>query len=281
MRQAGTRFHQNRGCHVNILGRLTGQQFPGTPAHGQACQPDALPLTRQANNDVVDLHAVNRGHCLRITVTIFLLLFVRVAAAQIISASLPRPIDKQQRYLFYLHGGAVTVLGDNAINQGAPEWGPYEYSNILDTLRKRGFNVVSERRFEHITDDYYAARLGRQVDSLLKAGVPVDNIVIVSASAGWSISFRVSAQLRNQRLRFVKIGGCREYNLKEVEGIELYGDFLSIIEKSDPRGTCKDLFEPQKHVSGFKEVVLNTGLNHGFFYTGRREWIDPIMEWLH
>ena len=207
---------------------------------------------------------------------------MHAVVAQTVSASLPKPIDKKGRYLFYLHGGVVTVLGDNAINNGAPEWGPYEYSNILDSLRTRGFYVVSERRFESITDSYYAMKVSRQVDSLLHAGVPIDNIVIVSASAGWAISFRVSAILRNQRLRFVKIGGCRQYDLEELELIELYGDFLSIIEKSDPRGSCRELFEPekQKHVAGFCEVILNTGLNHGFFYTGRKEWIDPIMEWL-
>lgn len=82
-----------------------------------------------------------------------LLLLMHGAVAQTVSASLPKPIDKKGRYLFYLHGGVVTVLGDNAINRGAPEW-------------------------------------------------------------------------------------------------------------------------------GLHEVMLNTGLNHGFFYKGRKDWIDPIMEWL-
>jgi hypothetical protein len=35
----------------------------------------------------------------------------------------------------------------------------------------------------------------------------------------------------------------------------------------------------QKHISSYKEVMLNTGLNHGFFYKGRKDWIDPIVEW--
>ena len=35
----------------------------------------------------------------------------------------------------------------------------------------------------------------------------------------------------------------------------------------------------QKHISGYKEVELNTGLSHGFFYKGRKVWIDPIIEW--
>ena len=71
--------------------------------------------------------------------TIFLMLILHTAAPQTISASLPKTIDKNARYLFYLHGGSVTILGDNSINNGAPEWGRYEYSNILDSLRVRGF----------------------------------------------------------------------------------------------------------------------------------------------
>lgn len=50
------------------------------------------------------------------------------------------------RHLFYQHGGVVTVLGDNAISESTSEWGPYEYAHILDSLRKRDFNVISEIR---------------------------------------------------------------------------------------------------------------------------------------
>jgi hypothetical protein len=217
---------------------------------------------------------------MRSIATALFLLLMHASVAQTISASLPRPIDKNGRYLFYLHGGVVTNLGDNAINNGAPEWGPYQYSNILDSLRNRGFYVVSERRLPEVTDSFYAVKLSGQVDSLLTAGVQVKNIVIVSASAGWSISFRASALLKNKSLRFVKMGGCREYELKEVSNTQLYGHFLSIIEKTDPRGSCKELFDQQKGVTSFKEVMLNTGLNHGFFYKARKEWMDPITGWV-
>ncbi|MGZ8538581.1 MAG: hypothetical protein ACXWV9_09985, partial [Flavisolibacter sp.] len=65
---------------------------------------------------------------MHILITTILLLFMHVTIAQTKFASLPKPIDKKGSYLFYLHGGSVTVLGDNSINNGAPEWGPYEYS---------------------------------------------------------------------------------------------------------------------------------------------------------
>lgn len=209
----------------------------------------------------------------------FLMFFMHASIAQTVSSSLPNPIDKNGRYLFYLHGGSVTVLGDNSINRGAPEWGPYEYSNILDSLRGRGFYVVSERRFENVKDSTYAVKICKQIDSLLRADVPVQNIIVVSASAGWTINYRVSERLKNDSLHFVKMGGCRPGEDKDVENRELHGHFLTITEKSDPRGSCTELFKMQKHISSYKEVELNTGLNHGFFYKGRRVWIDPIIKW--
>ena len=109
--------------------------------------------------------------------TTLLLLFMHASIAQTVSSSVPKTIDKKGHYLFYLHGGVVTVLGDNAINNGAPEWEPYEYSNILDSLRVRGFHVVSERRFQDLKDSSYAAKICRQIDSLLKAGVPVQTFL--------------------------------------------------------------------------------------------------------
>lgn len=208
-----------------------------------------------------------------------LLLCVHASRAQTVSASLPKNIDKNAHYLFYLHGGVVTALGDNGISRGAPEWGPYEYSNILASLRERGFYVVSERRFEDVKDSLYAAKICTQIKTLFQAGVPVQNILVVSASAGWTISYRVSERLRNDSLHFVKMGGCWPDDYKEVEKSELYGKFLSIIEKSDPHGSCNTLFQMKKTITDYKEIVLNTGLSHGFFFKARNEWIEPLLKW--
>lgn len=63
------------------------------------------------------------------------LMFGSVTEAQIIASDIPLEINKKERYLFYLHGAVVTELGNNAINQSVPEWGPYEYLNILDSIK--------------------------------------------------------------------------------------------------------------------------------------------------
>lgn len=201
------------------------------------------------------------------------------ASAQAVGRSLPQQINPDARYLFYLHGAVVSVKGDNAINDGAPEWGPYEYSTILDSLSKRGFNVISEIRKQNVEDSVYVWKIVCQVDTLLKAGVKPSSILLLGASAGWSIVLGVAARLQNQYLRCVIMGGCWPDTYKEYESLRLKGYFLSIIENSDPHGTCTDLFKGRKTISGFKEIRLNTGLSHGFFYKGRKAWMDPIMKW--
>lgn len=212
---------------------------------------------------------------------IFLIFATSTVVAQRVSTHLPSPLRKSERYLFYLHGGVVTVLGNNAINQSMPEWGPYEYFNILDSLAKRGFNVISENRREGVDDSVYTDALVKQIDSLRNAGVLPENILVIGASAGSNIALHVSSSLRSHRMNYVIMGGCWPDSFKEYTGIELYGNFLSVIETSDPHGTCYKIFQGRKDVSSYQEIELNTGLSHGFIYKGYKEWIDPIVIWLN
>lgn len=211
--------------------------------------------------------------------TIFIFLNA-VAFGQTVSTFIPKQIKKSGKYLFYLHGQIVTELGNNAVNQSVPEWGPYEYVNILDSLKKRGFNVISEARKKGVENSVYTDKISTQIDSLLKAGVKTQNIIVVGASAGWDIALKVSSKLKNKSLSFVIMGGCWPVTYKDYRPIELFGSFLSIIETTDPHGTCNKIFEGRKTLSSYKEIKLNTGLSHGFIYKGHKEWINPIVAWL-
>lgn len=198
---------------------------------------------------------------------------------QSVGTGLPLKINKNDQYLFYLHGAVVTILGNNAINQGAPEWGPYEYLTILDSLSQCGFHVISENRKEGVEGNVYVHKIVAQLDTLFKAGVKPKNILLVGASAGWGIVLHVADQLKNNKMNYVLMGGCWAETYKEYEKLKLYGQFLSVIESSDPHGTCVKIFEGRKYIRSFKEIKLNTGLSHGFFYKGRKVWIDPIINW--
>lgn len=218
------------------------------------------------------------SHCL---LALLSLLLNTITIGQTISSFVPEKISRSGKYLFYLHGGVVTVLGNNAINQSMPEWGPYEYLNILDSLRNRGFNVISENRKQGLDDSVYTNKMVRQVDTLFKTGVKPENILVVGASAGWNIAIHVSAKLKNKKMNYVIMGGCWPNTYEDYIGIELYGHFLSIIESSDPHGTCSAIFKNRKYLTSTKEIMLHTGMSHGFFYKGYKHWIDPVIEWFY
>jgi len=201
------------------------------------------------------------------------------AKAQEIRYDLPATIDPSRYYTFYLHGGVVTVKGDNAINDPVPEYGPYQYSRILDTLRSHGFYVISERRMPGVDDSVYTRKISHQIDTLLKAKVPVSNIILIGASAGSNIVLHVSHRLNNPQMKYVIMGGCSPDIYKYYLEIEPAGRFLSIIESSDSRGTCARIFENRKGVKDFHEIKLETGLDHGFIYKPYAAWINPVVQW--
>lgn len=98
------------------------------------------------------------------------LLLPATIKAQSMGEFLPSKIITTERYLFYQHGAVVTELGNNAINQSVPEWGPYEFLNILDSLKKRGFNVVSEIRKKGVPNSWYRDKISGQIDSFVAGG---------------------------------------------------------------------------------------------------------------
>lgn len=211
----------------------------------------------------------------------FWLLLSQTVAAQNISSSVSTQITVSGKYLFYLHAAVVTRFGNNAINQSVPEWGPYEYLNILDSLQARGFNVISENRKEGVDDSIYVNKIANQIDTLLEAGVKPQNIIVVGASSGWHIGMLVSAKIKNNDLSFVAMGGCWPDTYKDYSNIQLYGHFLSLIEATDPHGSCSKIFDDRKSLNSFREIKLNTGMSHGFFYKGYKHWIEPILQWYY
>jgi len=202
-----------------------------------------------------------------------------IAGAQDIIRPDNRGNKRFEYFAFYLHGGVVTNLGDNAINQSAPEWGPYQYSGILDTLRAHKLKVISERRFPNIDDSIYVKKIAGQADSLLKHGIPAGNIILIGASAGSSIVLNVAARIKNKDLLFVIMGGCWPEDYKGYSDKELYGNFLSITEASDPHGTCSAIFKEREHIESFHEIKLKNGLSHGFICKPYACWLEPVLQW--
>lgn len=210
-----------------------------------------------------------------------LILSIAFAAAiqgQTISAFAPKRPDASQKYLFYLHGGIVQEQGINAVS---PRFGAYEYLKILDTLRSHGFNVISEPRPKGTEDLAYAVKVSKQIDTLMSRGVAPENIIVVGASQGAYIAIGVARRMKNSRISYAILALCSEYALDYFlkDPVALCGNFLSIYETSDSKGSCHKLLSDKLCKTGYTEISLSMGNGHGFIYKPYREWVLPLVQW--
>jgi pimeloyl-ACP methyl ester carboxylesterase len=201
--------------------------------------------------------------------------YARIAEPQGgIFSDVPQKIDVGALYLFYLHG-RIVEQGRRPTN---PQYGVYEYDEILNALKHPGFVVISEQRKVGTEIEPYGAKVARQVRQLLDAGVPPQHITVVGASQGSWIAMLASTYLKNRRLNFVFIAGC-----SADEGflrlIDLHGNVLSIYEQSDGARSCEAYRKDATGIADYKEVALNTGLRHGFIYRPMKEWVEPTIAW--
>ncbi len=183
-----------------------------------------------------------------------------------------------QQYLFYLHGAIVEDQGADAVS---PQFGKYEYNNILNAFRKEKFKVISEVRAKDTDPETYAHKVVKQIDSLLKTGAKPNNITVVGASKGCLIAMYVSSFLKNKDVNFVFLAGCFGNISTMSPDINFCGNILSIHEKSDGIGrSCAELKKRSSQaIPHYKEIELNTGLKHGFIYKPLQEWVAPAIKW--
>lgn len=189
----------------------------------------------------------------------------------------PEPIDRESRYLFYLHG---KIIEDEGPRPESPRFGIYEYEAILETFAERGFVVISETRERETRGSEYARKIAGQVETLLDAGVPPDRITVVGFSKGGGIAILTSALLGNAGVNFVILASCGDWLFGPDGPPDLAGRILSIHEASDELGgSCRRAFEASTRISAWEEIELQLGGGHGAFYRPRAEWIDPVASW--
>lgn len=184
-----------------------------------------------------------------------------------------------KKYVFYLHGRIVEVQGANAVSE---QYGKYEYENILDALRGKNIVVISEVRPADTKIKPYAKKVVREIDSLLRRGIPPGNITVIGASKGALIAMQVSTDLKNKAVNYVFIAGSFK-SLEKQFDFNLYGNILGIYEKSDPVAgrSYRPLINRSSGVSKFREIELNTGLGHGIVFKPLEEWVTPAKEWIN
>jgi hypothetical protein len=210
-----------------------------------------------------------------IPATLFLSI-VSMGNAQSIYQDVPDKIDIKARYLFYLHG---RIIEDEGLRPTSEKYGVYEYEKILETLKNKGFFVISEAREKNTIVSRYAQKVVSQVKVLLKAGVPPGNITVVGASKGALIAMLVSTSLGNKDVNFVFIAGCNDMIYHKFD-IDFYGNILSIYDENDEIvGTCQTFFENSTGINKYKEIKLKVGTGHGILYKPLKEWVDPVVDW--
>ena len=187
------------------------------------------------------------------------------------------------RHLIYLHGRIVQEQ-QNA-RPRHPQFGYYELEKILDAFRERGFVVSGEIRPRSASVSDSADLVVAQVRRILGSGVPADRVLVVGGSMGAAIALVASARLQNSELRFCVLGACLSESVRGLlasEGNGPSGHVLSIREASDESTSqCpswKNGLEASVPLVA-REIMLDTGLSHGFLYRPLPDWVNPVVEW--
>ncbi len=180
-------------------------------------------------------------------------------------------------FLFYLHGMIVENMGLDAYH---PQHGKYEYEAILATFNEGGTQVISEVRPKGTNIQSYAEKVVSQIEQLISEGVSPTQITVMGASKGALITMEVSAQLKNTDVNFILIAGHIASALSSPP--DLHGHILGFWEMSDPIAgqSYQALIDQSSGVSSFKEVKLETGLEHGIVFHPLDEWVIPAKEWM-
>jgi hypothetical protein len=197
--------------------------------------------------------------------------------AEIYEAPPAKP-DPKAKYIFYLHGRTVEDMGREAVS---PEFGPYAYDDILNTLADRGFVVISEVRPKDTDAPQYAKKIVYQIVDLLNKDVPPANITVVGASKGGVITHLISGLVANKNINYVLLAACGKDYLPQGVKPDLVGNVLSVYDYKDNKGagTCKDFFAASKNLNKHKEIELQLGVGHGMVFQPMDEWVEPTVAW--
>jgi len=207
--------------------------------------------------------------------------------AEKFSYNLPSVINPSARYVFFLHGKIVEKRGPNGRHRC---FGIYDYHGIVKSFRNQGFVVISEIRPEGTKLDKYAGKIERQIKTLLAYGLSPEQITVVGFSKGSAIALLVSTKLKDFGINFVLMSGCthngthvldRYKKVIDQSAHSMHGRFLHIYDVLDQKcDVCRRIIKNVSAEVTFKEMMLKNGLGHGLFYRPRREWIEPVTEWI-
>ena len=223
-----------------------------------------------------------------------LLLLLALATGSSAAAGTPYPpapvsagtsaADSVRSHVLYVHGWIVQDRQEARPEH--PRFGTYDLPAILAVFRRHGDVVTGEIRPRDATVDAAADRLTAQVRELLAAGVPPQRVAVVGASMGAAITLLAAARVGNPDVRYVVLGTCvaaRYGRIRRREGRPPTGRILAIREASDTVvRDCPawDQATSEPAAGTVREIVLHTGLDHGFLYRPLPAWVEPALAWI-
>lgn len=206
-----------------------------------------------------------------ISCTLFL---VSTSHAEAPSYGMPSAINPAANYLFYFHNYYVETKGTD---------GDCKYFDILKAFTDRGFIVISEIRPKDASVTEYAKKATANIQKLLDAGIPPENITVAGHSKGGVIAIQVASLLEKPKVNYVIMAGCSIKGLEKSypDYSRLKGNLLSVYATSDKvAGSCSAVFSQSKKDVSTKEIALESAAGHQLFFKPTDVWLEPVMGWL-
>ncbi len=188
-------------------------------------------------------------------------------------------LESQQpdRHVIYLHARIMEDSGRRAVS---PEFGPYRYDAILDSLRGAGFVVLADQRPPNANSEQWAERVAGQVDSLIAHDVRPSAITVMGFSKGGWIAILASARIRDRDVNYVFMAACGPWT-NDNDSLHVTGRILSLYETSDRLGgSCQAMLARRGAGPPPVELPLSLGLGHGTFFVPRQDWLRPAVAWV-
>lgn len=217
---------------------------------------------------------VLKGSAIGVVLSMSILFFITIAHAGQSSYSIPVIIDKTANYLFFFHNYYVEINGPD---------GDCRYLDLLNAFAEEEVVVVSELRTRAVSPIDYAKKAVLNVQTLLNAGVPPENISISGHSKGGVIVLQMAALLQQADIRFIILAGCGITPLAYAypDPLTIKGDFLSLFASSDKiAGSCNALLSSSRQGVSVSEVVLDSSYGHRLFFKPDSLWLAPVAQML-
>lgn len=202
------------------------------------------------------------------------LFMVSTSHAEVPSYGMPSAISPAANYLLYFHNYYVETKGPD---------GDCKYFDILKAFTDKGFIVISEIRPKDASVVEYAKKATANIQKLLDAGVPSENITVAGHSKGGVIAIQVASLLEKPKVNYVIMAGCGIKGLEKSypDYSRLKGNLLSVYATSDKvAGSCNAAFSQSKKDVSIKEIALESAAGHQLFFKPTDVWLEPVMGWL-